>query len=240
LHRPRPKAPLTGTPRARKIAGWAAAPPTQPRPRSIYGLSHPGRPGIPRYVGQAAVPLKQRLGQHLGLARGQSRCWHVPVYKWIRKLLRSGRAPTITAIERVRAGRLDDRERYWIARLRQEGHRLLNVLPGGVRKPGEPSPAAGKKWSFASRRARSILMRERWRDPQIRARIIRGRNLAGRNHSPATRRKMALAGRRAWADPRRRKEQSRIVRARSTPAYRRKLSRANKLAWRRRRRKAGR
>ena len=65
---------------------------------TIYALTEPT--GEIRYVGKTILPLKQRLVNHIGTAKGTK--WH-PAPKthkgyWIRSLLRDNEAPIIKAL----------------------------------------------------------------------------------------------------------------------------------------------
>lgn len=91
----------------------------------VYGLCHPVT-GELRYVGKTAVSPRLRLQDHVLRARhgAQTR-----LSKWLRSL---DDAPIVRVLEReIAIADLDDRERAWIARLRDEGVRLTNGTEGG-------------------------------------------------------------------------------------------------------------
>ncbi len=223
---------------------------------SIYGLADPRAPEIVRYVGQSIQP-RQRLWGHLAEARSKSRSLHVPVYRWMRRLLKSGLAPVIAALEYVPAHQLDDRERYWISRLnRMQGRKLLNQLETGkwhhsadtrlrmshAGRRAWANPRRRKEWSRRMRARctpkylRKLSKAHTGKKPSLETRRKCSRSMRRVWANPRRRRRMVLAQRHFWANPRRREEWSRRMRARSTPKYLRKLSLANTLAWQRRRR----
>ena len=56
---------------------------------------------------------------------------HTHKLHWIRKLLKEKIQPEIIAIETVDRARDDEREIYWIAKLKEVGHSLTNSTDGG-------------------------------------------------------------------------------------------------------------
>lgn len=80
-----------------------------------------GPDGAPRYVGRTSQPLADRLKQH--------RAMRSPLGAWVR-----ANAVQIEGVEQMPDTPLGtpyagERERYWIERLRAEGHELFNVWP---------------------------------------------------------------------------------------------------------------
>lgn len=90
----------------------------------IYALRDPDN-GEVRYIGKANNAAK-RLTTHIR----DSRVRDNPVHRWIRKLGRDNKLPTIT-VECVATGDWKDLERQLIAQHRADGARLLNVADGG-------------------------------------------------------------------------------------------------------------
>lgn len=87
----------------------------------IYALTEPD--GItPRYVGQTAAVLMDRLRDHLRAHGTSART------DWLRSILAAHQEPG-TLLEEVIGNRHDAyaRETHWIKRLRAEGQHLLNV-----------------------------------------------------------------------------------------------------------------
>ncbi len=96
---------------------------------TIYALCFPTRTCV-RYVGKTIQPMERRLQGHLCKARtGRERG---PVGVWLRYLLAKGKRPLIVRLSTVDpSSRWQNVERYWIARLKLAGNRLLNRCPGG-------------------------------------------------------------------------------------------------------------
>lgn len=138
---------------------------------TIYGLCDPidrWKTGEVRYVGKTASYVHERLRSHIYAARkGQ-----LPINRWLRKQLNSGNPLHIIHFERVRPG--DDwaeRERYWIAKHRADGARLLNLTDGGEGLSGfVRSPESRAKIRAALRRGSNFSCeecgKEFWRKPR--------------------------------------------------------------------------
>ncbi len=95
----------------------------------IYGLSLDGVDI--RYVGQTRISIKHRFYAHSKAAyRGEK----TPLYHWMRK--HGIHNVVATLLEETSLESADEREIFWIAALRQETGRLLN-LAGGGRNAGE-------------------------------------------------------------------------------------------------------
>lgn len=84
----------------------------------------------PRYVGKTVRFLHERHKEHIQAAK--LRPSHLPVRRWLRKRISEGAILSIKLLENV-APEADWREReaYWIATLRANGHALLNLTDGG-------------------------------------------------------------------------------------------------------------
>jgi hypothetical protein len=88
----------------------------------------------PRYVGKTIQPLRLRMAAHLQTSRRAAR---LPVHRWLAKRGRESRQVCIKWLETVDAGGdWQAAECRWIARLRSEGARLLNLTAGGEGLPG--------------------------------------------------------------------------------------------------------
>lgn len=93
---------------------------------SIYGLCDPAS-GQLRYVGKTVKVLKDRLSGHLSEARRPGDNYRL---RWVRSLLREGRAPEIFLIERA-GGNGDEEEKFHIAYFKSLGCELTNGTVGG-------------------------------------------------------------------------------------------------------------
>lgn len=96
----------------------------------IYALCDPDTHQI-RYVGKS-VRLYKRLCAHVSRSRTKVTKCHSSC--WIRGLLDQGKLPVISILETIPVEVSDsweDRETYWISRLRAEGHDLTNISEGG-------------------------------------------------------------------------------------------------------------
>lgn len=104
----------------------------------IYALCEPG--GVtPRYVGKTVRGLSVRHKDHLRAAAKIDARY--PVHRWIRRLYAAGSWSCIRALEIVEAGSdWAARERFWIERLRSQGHSLLNLTLGGDGVAGRRRP----------------------------------------------------------------------------------------------------
>jgi len=90
---------------------------------SIYVLKDPRNTSI-RYVGWSKNPIA-RLRAHLN----DSRKLRSHKDKWVNLLKRNGLVPIIEIIEQTT--KPQEREIYWISRLRADGHKLTNATDGG-------------------------------------------------------------------------------------------------------------
>ena len=147
----------------------------EPMKTSIYSLNDPY--GNIRYIGKTAGALQRRLLEHLSeTRRGISYQRH----RWIRHLLSKNDKPSIVLIETV-DGNGAKEEIAHIKRLRLCGIQLVNGTTGGDNAP-----------PF---RVLSEASKARWRDPQMRSRMIAALSLSKRGHSTSveTRQKLSAA-----------------------------------------------
>ena len=95
---------------------------------TIYALMD-GVDGQPRYVGKTTQRAGERHKAHIRAAkRGVNR----PVSDWLRKQIRLGRPLVISHLEWLSVdANWQERERWWIAKFKQEGCNLLNMTEGG-------------------------------------------------------------------------------------------------------------
>lgn len=157
----------------------------------IYGLVDADTLEL-RYVGQTIRPLEVRLRRHRA-ARGNSH-----LRNWLAK-----RPVSIIALERNPAD-LDAAEIRWIAAMRAEGARLLNLTDGG-----EGGTFTGRTHTIESRAKMAVAHTGLKHTPETRARMsntsaghhrhtaasrekLRGAAL-GRTHSLETRAKLRVA-----------------------------------------------
>lgn len=127
------------------------APRSRPRGRSpfvgvIYGVREMESPEF-RYVGLTTHTIERRRREHFkNTAYGRK----TPFADWLLKHTKTDReAVYFASLELVMSDSLDDlgaAEQRWIAKLRAEGHRLLNLTEGGL-------GPRGYVWSEEQRRA---------------------------------------------------------------------------------------
>lgn len=87
----------------------------------------------PRYVGKTVQYLHERHKSHIRDAKRGSR---LPVHYWLRKQIAAD-VLAIKLLEYVPPGAdWAARESAWIAKLKADGHRLLNLTVGGEGLPG--------------------------------------------------------------------------------------------------------
>lgn len=93
-----------------------------------------------RYVGKSKDP-NYRMQDHL---KDNSKTYKV---HWLKKMQSEGRFPILKILETVSAqDKWQDREKFWIKKLKSQGCRLTNSTPGG-----EGGGADGRIWSLESR-----------------------------------------------------------------------------------------
>lgn len=83
--------------------------------------------GHVRYVGKTARDVRRRLIEH---CRGARRPSHLPVRRWIAKMLNAGHKPVLRIVG-IAGADWADRERLLIEQYREAGHDLLNLTDGG-------------------------------------------------------------------------------------------------------------
>ena len=100
----------------------------------IYALCE--YPDTPRYVGKTIRYMHERHKQHIANACGKRQS-QLPVARWIRKQVAGNKPLIIMLLENVAVGKeWQQRERYWIQKLRADGADLLNLTDGGEGLPG--------------------------------------------------------------------------------------------------------
>ena len=100
---------------------------------TIYALCEPvekWRTGRVRYVGKTVRTPWQRVRAHSYVAKRSSP--RLPVQRWLKKQMEAGNPFHIRHLERVCMNAdWAERERFWIAKYRQEQPDLLNLTEGG-------------------------------------------------------------------------------------------------------------
>ncbi len=100
----------------------------------IYALTYPGTDRV-RYVGKTVRSPRKRHNEHI--AASMKAAPRLPVHRWLKSLYRRGMWSCMWHLERVPEGQdWAERERHWIAKLRADGHELLNLTDGGEGIPG--------------------------------------------------------------------------------------------------------
>lgn len=126
----------------------------------IYALRDPRQQAI-RYVGvvrdrkreQGLKAVAERLKEHLQDARRRA---NRPVCKWLKRLLDDGFEPILEVIDQGSGDGWEEAEIRHIADHRANGHRLLNLMPGGARREyGEAKGLTQEKLSKAARGRRA-------------------------------------------------------------------------------------
>ena len=112
----------------------------------IYNLIDPRTDEV-RYVGKTTHP-ERRLRRHI-VAEGTTPC-----HDWLSQLRRLGLCPEMKILEETKADDWAERERFWIANLRETGCKLTNVSVGGYGALGvSPSPETRRRISESITRA---------------------------------------------------------------------------------------
>lgn len=129
----------------------------------IYALIDPRTNAI-RYAGKATNP-NTRLCHHIGRARRKQPAVRNHKDNWLLLLEHNGIKPLIRCLEEVDVAVWRQKERDWIATLREQGEPLLNILPGG--EGGATYGRLGKPWTkehranyLAARTGMSINQRD--------------------------------------------------------------------------------
>ena len=131
----------------------------------IYGLFDPAEPDKIRYVGQTAWG-KYRINQHFH-ARNRAKKW--PVYCWMKHVSFQGRTVSWRVLELVGLDELNTAEVRWIAKLKHDGHKLMNLTEGGSGIRGQVPWNKGKSDCYTPevRAAMSHAKRgKKWTDDQ--------------------------------------------------------------------------
>lgn len=99
------------------------------RVKTIYGLVDPESPDAYFYIG-ATVNIRKRLALHLSTARfgNPSSVGHAktPVMRKVADILSRGQKPLLTVLEESIESESWKRERWWLDKLKEEGHPLVN------------------------------------------------------------------------------------------------------------------
>lgn len=151
------------------------------RPTHIYLLEDPSGVSSKKYVGMTVSP-EGRLKGHMWAARIGELTYKA---RWVRSLLARGVTPSLSILEIVPAGGdFAGAERYWIAKLREEGTILVNLTDGGEGTRGSVLSPEHKARIGAAQRGRKHSMEsiEKVRDFH-----------KGRKRSPETCAKMSVA-----------------------------------------------
>ena len=157
----------------------------------IYGLVDPTTPEHIRYVGKTANP-KERIYAHLFSEKRSDSCHRL---KWLRSLSARNLQPSMVVLEEIQLGESwQEREKYWIAKLKSENHRLTNATCGG---DGKPQGLAVRVVPVSERKATSERNRGIPKSLSVRMKI--SASLKGRKQPPRTiehrmRLAMALTG----------------------------------------------
>ena len=176
----------------------------------IYGICDPREAGHIRYVGQTGYSIQRRLRQHLKNGRQGNR---LRVSRWIAACLANGVTPTASQLDHVVITELDQRETFWILKLRGDGHQLLNQTIGGKAPRGYRHTQETKNKISAAHKGKkhSPEWRQRLRDglraPEMRAKL---------GH---------MKGKKQGCSPER---HARIIEALSRPEVRAKLSQSSR------------
>jgi hypothetical protein len=130
----------------------------------LYTLLDPDTYAV-RYVGVTTRKPVSRLRQHLSVAKGRKVRAHV--YDWIRAL---SSAPIMriegcfkSSVEMYKA------EVQRILHYKKLGADLTNLCPGGF--GGDSNTLKRFRWTPEARQKQAAQSKERWRDPEYRARI---------------------------------------------------------------------
>ena len=148
----------------------------------IYALVDPRDQRI-RYVGKAVDPYRRVNGHRRGIWTEK----HDHKTNWLREL---GNRPDVIILEAVSQATWEERERFWIAALKEAGHPLTNWTPGGE---GFTEETSRRVLTAEVRAEISRKSKERWQDPAWREMILARRKgtLKGIPKSPEHRRKIA-------------------------------------------------
>lgn len=136
-------------------------------PSFIYALADPREAERIKYVGMSM--RTDRPWDHVKATRKSKRKSHL--YSWIKLLLSEGYEPAVSLIEQCVEGisrkELGEREKYYIKRLREEGHDLTNMTEGGDGSTGfkgrchtvETRAKMRKAWESRTQHAQTLATR---------------------------------------------------------------------------------
>ena len=127
----------------------------------------------PRYVGYTSTPLKTRLGKHIGSVN-KKRTFNTFKNRWLRKLLKNNQVPKIKSIYKIKDGRWQYWERYYIALYRSLGYNLTNGTDGGEGGKGRVMREEQKKKIGDFHRGKKI---SDWQKQQI-SKAVKGRKFS--------------------------------------------------------------
>jgi len=113
---------------------------------NIYALVDAGSPESYRYIGKTALSLEARLYRHVDCRKHDK---NLHKTRWIETVVGAGRKVVILSLEECLGDDLDQKEIYWIAKARADGHPLTNLTAGG--EGGNPSPEVREKIAAALR-----------------------------------------------------------------------------------------
>ncbi len=152
----------------------------------VYGLFSTQEPKHIRYVGQTIRSVDRRMKVHVYEAKKQKK--RRPVLDWIRSVEKRGFE--IGVVELNKKAKWNTSEEYYIAKLRKDGNKLLNLTDGGEGTLGwKPS----QKWrKNVSKRNTGIIWSEESKKNR-REYLKSNHPMKGKKHSLATRRKMSIA-----------------------------------------------
>lgn len=91
----------------------------------IYGLVRKSSPSKVRYIGRTKLSPEERFIQHVRASKGDSQ---LPVYRWMRKY---GDIDFIILDKDIPLDQLIARETYFISKMANDGHSLLNCTETG-------------------------------------------------------------------------------------------------------------
>ena len=169
----------------------------------VYALIDP-RTQMPRYVGRTGQPNKRK-------ARHLSGNTHGEVAEWEQAVLFAELVPIFKILERgLTADESAEREKFWIAKLNEQGCNLLNVTIGGQgwydgevpeKVKAKISKTATAQWQDPAYRAAHIQSTsEAVRRPEVREKV-RQAALEREPMSAETRQRISDTMTEKWQDP---------------------------------------
>jgi hypothetical protein len=173
---------------------------------TVYGVYDPREPEHIRYIGCTRFLLADRMALAFSVAKHAK--WNSrPYWIWLGQIWKQGVRPAVKALYRVRRDEDWGRaERRWIAKLKSEGHQLLNMTLGGPGGSGPEHSArtitrlSGQKLSPETRAKISAATTGRKLSPEARAKL--SATFKGRKFSPEWRAKLSAAAMKRWASVR--------------------------------------